>query len=681
MRCMRWLIMCVCLWSVSAVVARAQFVYTWEQFEEDYLYNTATTEDNGAIDEDLLRDLYAHPINLNTADRDVLEQLPFLDDAQISAFLDYRAYNGPLLSLGELMLVWRMDWKTRCYMSLFTYCDPPDTQQDTWRDRLLRGKHEVSTRMDIPLYTRRGQQRLPETEAHAKTQWYLGNKYYHNLKYGYNYKNQVRYGIQMEKDAGEPFAQWGNKGFDAYSLHASYKHEQGKWHVVLGDYRIHQGLGLVVGNGFMLSTKSFSQSRVSASLRLSPHTSMSEGNFLRGAAMTWRWAPKWQLLSYAAVNPLDATLDSVGRIKTISNTGLHRTHQELMRKGAATASTLGVGLQYGFERRWLWGIAANVMHYNKAFAPPTMDYQQWRYPDQTHVNLSAYYAINKTRWLLAGELAFDKQGDIAYLQTAELRLGKTWRTTAIARYYSSAYQAYLSKAAQSGGKVQNEWGLRLTASGTLRPYLTLDTYLDAHLHPEMSVMAGRGAWGGSAGAAVSWKANEAWAWQMRYALTTARRNVAGTKGQLQALHTSQQWRVQAEYTPREYWSLRSTLGVRAYHSPTKGMSWGVGWTTRCNWQNECWRIAASAAVFSSDDGYTRLSAYEPNLRYTSGFNAFSDQGFRLTALAEYLWQKRIGVGAKMGCTHYFNRNEIGTGPQLIAGRNKADVSLQVRVLW
>lgn len=677
----RLLLLCM-VWLGSVGLCQAQFAYTWEQFEEDYLYNAATTEDNGAIDIDLLRELYANPINLNTAEREDLEQLPFLDDAQISAFLDYRKYNAPMLSLGELMLVWRMDWKTRCYLSLFTYCGVEQAAQRlTWRERLYQGKHEVSSRMDIPLYRRQGQQRTPETSDRAKTQWYLGTPYYHNVKYGYNYKNLVRYGLQMEKDAGEPFAQWGNKGFDAYSLHASYKTEDGKWQVVLGDYRVHTGLGLVAGNGFMLSTKSFVQSRTAVSLRLSPHTSMSEGNYLRGVATMVRLAPRWQLLSYVAMNALDATLDSSGQMTSIATSGQHRTYQELQRKHTAKATTMGVGIQYGYERTWTWGLSANVVHYNKPFAPQKERYQQLRYPEQTHANVGAFYLLTKPRWQVGGELSVDKQGDIAYIQTGQWRMGQTWRTEAIARYYTSGYQAYLAKALRSSGRVQNELGLRLATSGTLLPYITLDTYADVHYHPARSATTPHGAWGSSAGASMNWKASDTWNWQIRYAISTLQRYVAGSSQTLRALHTTQQWRLQAEYMPSSTLSVRSTLGIRGYHSPTKGMSWGIGWSARCNWQTEQWRVATSAAVFSSEDGYTRLSTYEPSLRYTSGYTTLNNKGFRIAIMSEYLWKKWVGVGAKIGWTHYWDIDAIGTGPQQIAGSNKADISLQVRCLW
>ncbi|MDO4715490.1 MAG: helix-hairpin-helix domain-containing protein [Bacteroidales bacterium] len=679
---MRCLVLLV-LWCWCTSHSWAQFTYSWAQFEEDYLYNANITEDNSVIDEDLLRELLANPINLNTAEREELEQLPFLDDEQISALLDYRQYNGQILSLGELLLVWRMDWKTRNYLSLFVYCGKSKGQSiaaSTWRERLLQGKHELSTRIDIPLYTRQGQRRTAETAAHARTQWYLGNKYYHNVKYGYNYKNQWRYGFQMEKDAGEPFGQWGNKGFDAYSVHASYKSYDGKWQVAIGDFRVHLGLGLVAGNGFMLSTKSFVQSYNGATLRLSAHTSTSESNYLRGIALAVKPKPKWQVLLYGAVNAVDALLDSTGHILSLPTSGLHRTYYELQRKNATRVSTLGAAVQYGYQRQKVWGVTANTIHYSHPFAIRLLPYHQ-HYSAQTHFNLGAYYLYNKPRWQLGGELAVDKQGDIAFLQTAQVRMNELWRVQAIARYYAERYQAYLAKAAQSGGRVQNELGMRLSLSGAIAPYLMLDVYADGYYQPGQTTLAATGAYGGSCGVSLDWKATEQWVWQVRYALNTRQRNVAGTKGKVQALHTTQQWRIKVGYNVPPHLTFQSTMSVRAYHSPLNGLSWGVGWNTYGNWHTEWWRVAVSMAVFNSEDGYTRLSAYEPALRYTSGFTSLNNKGVRLTAMSEYLWHKRIGIGVKLGWTHYWGANTIGTGTQQIIGRNKADISVQLRGLF
>ena len=43
--------------------------------------------------------------------------------------------------------------------------------------------------------------------------------------------------------------------------------------------------------------------------------------------------------------------------------------------------------------------------------------------------------------------------------------------------------------------------------------------------------------------------------------------------------------------------------------------------------------------------------------------------------------KRWMLQVKWGCTHYTDRRRISSGTEEIAGNNKADLQLQLRVKW
>lgn len=62
------------------------------------------------------------------------------------------------------------------------------------------GKQEILTRMDVPLYARKGYDKN-----------YLGPAVYHSLKYDFRYGDYLQMGIVGEKDAGEPLFALQNK--------------------------------------------------------------------------------------------------------------------------------------------------------------------------------------------------------------------------------------------------------------------------------------------------------------------------------------------------------------------------------------------------------------------------------------------------------------------------------------
>lgn len=62
------------------------------------------------------------------------------------------------------------------------------------------GKQELSTRVDIPFYTKAGYQQYPaETLKKNPNKQYLGYGYYHNLRYSFHYRDQIYAGITAER--------------------------------------------------------------------------------------------------------------------------------------------------------------------------------------------------------------------------------------------------------------------------------------------------------------------------------------------------------------------------------------------------------------------------------------------------------------------------------------------------
>ncbi|MHA8054101.1 hypothetical protein [Aquirufa sp. Wall-65K1] len=94
-----------------------------------------------------------------------------------------------------------------------------------------------------------------------------------------------------------------------------------------------------------------------------------------------------------------------------------------------------------------------------------------------------------------------------------------------------------------------------------------------------------------------------------------------------------------------------------------------------SWQN--WQIKARAAYVQSTNYDSRLYAYEPSLPYAFSLPAYSGQAWKTCLLINYKWKNKITLSTKIGRMDYLDRDEIGTGLDLIAGTHKTDISLQV----
>ncbi|CAM3743512.1 hypothetical protein AQAU111925_03340 [Aquirufa aurantiipilula] len=72
-----------------------------------------------------------------------------------------------------------------------------------------------------------------------------------------------------------------------------------------------------------------------------------------------------------------------------------------------------------------------------------------------------------------------------------------------------------------------------------------------------------------------------------------------------------------------------------------------------------------------------MYAYEPSLPYAFSLPAYSGKGMRTCLVVQYKCMEHLNISTKIGRTDYWERDEIGSGLDLITGSHKTDISLQI----
>ena len=184
-------------------------------------------------------------------------------------------------TLSELRLVPLINEATRRRLALFVYAEPE--KNETEEKRLFAHlRNDFSTRLDIPLYYRLGQQQ--------RAGGYRGDPLYHRIRYTLGNSRHFQAGIRLEKDAGERF-------YDSYGAFAMLQDVGILQRAVVGDYRIGFGEGLVVG-GSIWNSKTTPPLKTQGGIR--PMKSNDEVNFLRGAAVTLSLGKHVRLSTFAS---------------------------------------------------------------------------------------------------------------------------------------------------------------------------------------------------------------------------------------------------------------------------------------------------------------------------------------------------------------------------------------------
>ncbi len=603
--------------------------------------------------------LHSHPMDINTATPEEMSLLPFLIPAQVEAIQAYVHLDGPMKSLGELALIPALDYQTRQVLPLFfcvssTSPAKGTTKKSAW---LRNMKHTVDTRMDIPLYYRKGYQ----------TGAYYGNPLYNRVRYSMESKH-LSLGAHAKKDPGEGF-------YDSYGGYAMVR----DWGIVrtaiVGDYRAGWGEGLVVGRGSFYG-KDNMMSGTSNGIR--PMNGTMESGFLRGVAVTLG-RPKKSRVSlsgtvFASYQAIDATLTDDGDVRTIVTNGYHRTKTERAKRHNTHTALLGAHVQANIGH-WRVGVTGYWQRFDRTLSPGDDRYRRWYPRGQDFGAIGAHAGYSYYRWTISGEVAYNTNyGGVATLGRAQWLVNRNLKLGILGRHYSHRYYSFQSSAMAEGSRVQNESGAMLRVEARPWQRLFVISYVDffADYWPRYGMTTSSR--GQEAMAEARWEATTRHTLSLRYKMKRkASGNIITPRHSLRA-----QW----TYLSSTRWRLQSTATANIASGQTPGFAFSQLVQGKML-HRDALNVGLMAGYFRAPDYLTRVYIYEPSLwNSTSSSTSYYGNGLRLMATLRYTFPgSHLMVEAKYALTHMLDGRHIASGSQEILSPTRQDVSVQARVTF
>ena len=654
----------VILLLVLPLGVKAQEAHPWEQ----YLNQVMTAEDaeSEAWEQtyDLLCELEQHPIDINRVTREQLEELPFLSAQQIEGIMEYLWRYGRMESLSELQMVRQLDYAQRRLLTYFIYIDESEADNDRQKppkakDIMRYGHSELVASGRVPLYERKGDK-----------DGYMGPPYRHWLRYQFNYGDQVKAGIVGAQDAGEPFFKKQNKwGYDYYSLYLQLRNFGRIESMVVGNYRVSLGMGLVMNNNFSLGKVAMLQNLGRATYSVRAHSSRSAGA-LRGLAATVDMGKGLRLTAFASYMSADATLNKDGTAATILDTDYHRTETEMNKKHNLQTLKAGGSLRYD-EHGIHLGLNGIYTHLDRQLKPNTSVLFRRHYPQgNDFMNMSLDYGYAHHKVAFSGETAIDKSGHLATINTVSLQISDVASMMALQRFYSYAYSSLDAQSYSDGGKVQNESGIYLGLTWKPYPTLNITAYTDYawFAWARYQVSQSSYSWDNLLQATLQ---KHSWLFSARYRLRLRQHdNTDKTALENRLEHRA---RVSADYSMRQGFSCR--LQTDGYQSNgDKGVMISSSMSLTHKWL----RLNGGAGYFHTNNYDSRLYLYEQGPLYTYSMTQFYGEGIRYWLMLRANIRKNLMLTLKGGVTNYFDRSTVGSGYQQVEGSSLADIDLQVR---
>jgi hypothetical protein len=587
--------------------------------------------------------LFNSPLNINKATREQLERLFILNDFQIESVIDYRNDYGALLSINELYQIAGFDNKIVDLLSPFIYVDPNETTRkinlsSLWSD----GKSQVLLRGRRVLEEQLGYTPVPKAEFEQNpNSRYLGapGQFYTQLKY--EHTDKIKATATFERDAGE-------KGIDYKSFNISLYKAGRIEKLVLGDYNVRFGQGLVIWNSFSINSYSEPRTFRKSESGANPYNSTDENISFRGIATTIDFK-KVKLTLMGSHRTYDSRVVD-GYYTSLLNTGLHNTTTTLDRKHNLTGSMVGSNLKFSSNK---FKISQTIVIYK--YNLPYGGRDSIRLAKDKlfmgyggNMGVDFYWVLNKFRFF--GESALDHGasfgGLIGLLYSPYYRL----ETALLFKYYSKNYYAPFAVAESRGGTTNDEMGIKGSFAYRIGKYWRLSS--------TMEILK-----------------------EYHYAsLSCNYTKESGVTHYFKLLQSQKRasLRYNINYPVVKGVQFANRLDITS--SWDGKLSFGYHFFTEIIYKSNSRKFDASFRVTSFDTPLwdLRIYSYERDLLYGFSLPVFYGKGYRWYFNFHLCPWRSIDLWLKISQTRYTDRQETGEGLDLITGPSKSELKLQLR---
>jgi len=614
-----------------------------------------------------LSELEQNPININTATREDLQQIPFLNEQQIEDINAYIYQYHGMRTLGELSLIESLDPMRQQLLSNFIYIGKNNDKNGfpSMKNIMEYGKHDLTGTIKIPFYNRRGDEN-----------GYLGYKYRHSIRYTFSYGEYLKIGLTGAQDAGEPFFSGrNNMGYDHYSFYILIRKLGRIKSAVVGRYKLKTGMGLVINNDFGFGKITTLSSLGRNSNIINGYSSRSDANYLQGTATTVSLSKAIDITAFVSYRYLDATLNKGdSTIATILKTGYHRTEAEMKKKNNVSQFAGGGNIQInanGFHA----GITATYTSFDKPLEPKiSQKYRKYYAAGDKFWNISADYGYKNSRISFKGETATGNCHAIATINKLSFQASRELSLMALQRFYSYKYCSILAESFNEGGYVQNESGIYIGAEWYPKRSLSIMAYTDYAYFPWLKYQA--------SAASHAWDNYFSVSYNIRKITLSARYRIKlreKDNEEKTALinNITQRARISLAYD-NETWSAKTILDITNDKYKKRSKGWMVSENVSCKLWKKL-QAAASISYFNTDDYASRVYTYERGMLYSFSFPSFYGEGIHYSVFLRADLSPTLLLIGKLSTTDYFDRDHISNGLQKIDGSAMTDLELQVRI--
>ncbi|GAB3944763.1 helix-hairpin-helix domain-containing protein [Spirosoma harenae] len=634
---------------------------------------------------DALTQLYANPLDLNSASRDELEATYLLSERQLNSLATYRAEFGDLISVYELQAIPDFDLPTIRRLLPFVAVAGNLTGSGATDNYLI-------VRYERLLEQQKGfTEAIPDKKGALPTR-YLGDANQWYMRYRYSRSRNFSMGFTLEKDPGERL-DWqpsaNRNGADYVSFHAQFQN-RGRWkNILLGDYQIQAGQGLVLSGGFVLGKSSETvQSIRRPTLGARPYNSLTEYGYFRGITATYALHRNLTATLLIARNRRDANLtsDSLGTgfiATSLQTSGFHRTQSEIDDQGSLLETNLGAHILYQNHHQVQVGFTLLRTTFDTFLQKRNLPYNQYEFTGKNNLVAGVHAGYIWHNWNFFTEIAHSggsatNSGGIGAVGGALASLTKKIDLSVVFRHYNRNFHSFYGNAFAEGSRTINESGIYMGMKYTLYRKLTVGGFVDYFRFPWLKYLVDKPSNGFDYLLQTRYMPNRQTTFYAIYHEEHKQKNLTINKEKEVVGTMRRSFALNADYKLARGLSLRSRIQWGSFSYAGQAASRGFTLVQDATVEHKRLTVSGRIALFGTDDYDSRQYVYERDVLYAFSFPAYFNHGVRHYVLAQYSLNRHLDVWIRWARTDLTNQITVGSDLDQINAPHKTEVKMQVR---
>lgn len=615
------------------------------------------------------------PLNLNKATKEELKELFFLSPIQINNLLNHIKNTGKLLEIYELQSIHAFDLETIKLLLNFATINPSSSFENLSLKKLANfGIHDYMLRYSRVLKPQKGF----TIDKNSDQSKYLGSQDRLFSRYRFDYRDNIRFSLNMEKDAGEYL--WHSKNGADFISASLYLKDIGRFKkIVVGDYSLQFGQALSLWSGLSFGKGADITTLVKQDIGLRPYTSVNEYAFFKGIA-TQVNIGNLDFTPFISYRKLDSSSDldenqNLG-INSLQQSGLHRTPNELANRKSVSQLVYGGNIEFESSSFSL-GFNAYQTRFNAPFVLQPEPYKFFDFTGKSLTNMGIHYTKSFRNFYFFGEAAHSLNSGFAFINGAMASLSDNLSFVALQRNYQKNYHSFFNQGISENTNAYNENGFYLGFNYKYGKKYNLSFYTDLFKFPWLKYRVDAPSSGHDILSQFIYTPSKYLQFTLRYKLKEKEQN--GSPSGLET-YRRQNYRIEIQYQAGKAFTLKNRAEISQYETASTINEYGFIVFQDIKYSPSRSKLSGNLryTLFDTQGFDTRIYAYENDVLYAYSNPGFQNKGMRFYINGRYRIKRGLDFWVKYSITKYQELTSIGSGLDEIEGNSKPEIKVQIR---